>query len=428
MRVLLIGGGGREHALAWKLKRDDPALDLHAAPGNPGIAELATCHRLQPSDLDAIVLLGMQGRFDLTIVGPEAPLAAGIVDRLGRRGLRAFGPTAAAAHLESSKRFAKDLMLRAGVPTARATWHADAGAAKDAARQLGAPVVIKASGLAAGKGVIVCGTLDEADRAIEEILVAHRFGTAGDEVLVEEFMEGEELSVFYLTDGVTWLPMLPSQDHKRLLEGDAGPNTGGMGAYAPVSLASGELVRDVGERVVAPTLAAMREAGAPFRGLLYCGLMLTTDGPRVVEFNARFGDPETQVVLPLMESPLLGYLAASATPGGLEGMPAPSFSSGAAVATVVAAPGYPDAPRTGDRIDLSGVPSDVILFHAGTAAAEDGGLVTAGGRVLAVTAAAPTFAAARERSRAGAEAVSFPGRQFRADIGWREEQRRAGAA
>jgi phosphoribosylamine--glycine ligase len=428
VRILVVGGGGREHAIAWKLRRDDPNLDLHAAPGNPGIADLATCHRMQSNDLDAIVTLGIQGHFDLTIVGPEAPLAAGVVDRLSRRGLRAFGPTAAAARLESSKRFAKEVMLGAGVPTARATWHSDVDSARAAAGQLGAPVVIKASGLASGKGVIVCQTLDEAHQAVDDMLGAHRFGAAGDELLVEEFLEGEEVSLFFLTDGTSWRAMLPAQDHKRLHEGDHGPNTGGMGAYAPVSIVSEALVAEVGETIVAPMLSAMRAGGSPFSGLLYCGLMLTPAGPRVVEFNARFGDPETQVVLPMMESPLLDLLMRCAGTGPLDAAAAPVFSSGAAVTTVVASPGYPESPETGQPIDLSSVPGDVLLFHAGTARSDGGELVTAGGRVLAVTAVASTIAEAQARSRDGAAAVQFPGRQFRGDIGWREQRRRAGAS
>jgi len=428
VRILLVGGGGREHAIAWKLKRDDPSLDLHAAPGNPGIAGLATCHRMQAADLDAIVTLGIQGRFDLTIVGPEAPLAGGIVDRLARRGLRAFGPSAAAARIESSKRFAKELLLAAGVPTARATWHVDRESARDAARQLGAPLVIKASGLASGKGVLVCDTLADSDSAIDDMLSAHRFGPAGDEVLVEEFMEGEELSIFFLTDGTAYRAMLPAQDHKRLLDGDRGPNTGGMGACAPVSRASSDLVLEVGKTIVEPTLRALRDHDSAFHGLLYCGLMLTSDGPKVVEFNARFGDPETQVVLPLMETPLLEVLMRCAAPGGLDDAPELDFSNDAAVTTVVATPGYPESPRTGDPIDLSQVPGNVTVFHAGTALDADGRLVTSGGRVLSVTAVAPTFAQAQQRSREGAEAVRFADRQFRGDIGWREQQRRAGAS
>jgi len=426
MKVLIVGGGGREHAIAWKLKHDDPSLDLHCAPGNPGIASLATCHATLGSDLDGLVTLAIWERFDLTIVGPEAPLAAGLVDRLSTRGFRAFGPTSAAAHLESSKRFAKELMLSAGVPTARATWHNDVESAKDSVRQFGAPVVVKASGLASGKGVMVCESIAAADQAIDDMLTSHRFGRSGDEILVEEFMEGEELSIFFLTDGTSSRRMIAAQDHKRLLDGDEGPNTGGMGAYAPVSLASEDLVRRVHDSIVEPTLRAMRLGGVPFRGVLYCGLMLTEAGPRVVEFNCRFGDPETQVVLPLMTSALLPYLMACTVDDGLAKTGEVEFSNGAAVATVVAAAGYPESPRTGDEIDLSGVPEDVIVFHAGTSQTPEGGLQTAGGRVFAVTGVAPTFAEAQERSRHGAEQVKFAGRVLRRDIGWREQGRRAG--
>lgn len=374
-----------------------------------------------------MVTLALWERFDFTIVGPEAPLAAGLVDRLTSRGFAAFGPTGAAAHIESSKRFAKEIMTRAHVPTARATWHTSVDSAKEAVRATGAPVVIKASGLASGKGVIVCDSVEAADRAIDDMLTAHRFGSSGDEVLVEEFMEGEELSIFFLTDGENSRAMLAAQDHKRLLDGDTGPNTGGMGAYAPVSLATPELVERVQATIVQPTLGAMRDVGVPFRGVLYCGLMLTADGPKVVEFNCRFGDPETQVVLPLLAEPLLPLLHACTVDDGLSDVREVRFSPDAAVTTVVAADGYPDSPRTGDAIDLSGVPDDVIVFHAGTRTNGDV-LETAGGRVFAVTGVAPSFSEAQERSRVGAERVAFAGRQFRSDIGWRERSRRAGVA
>ena len=426
MKILIVGGGGREHAIAWKLKRDDPTLDLHCAPGNPGIATLATCHGNPSTDLDGLVMLAIWERFDFIIVGPEAPLAAGLVDRLTARGFAAFGPTAAAAHIESSKRFAKEIMLRAGVPTARATWHSDVDSAKSAVTKMGAPVVIKASGLASGKGVMVCESMEAADRAIDEMLTAHRFGRSGEEILVEEFMEGEELSIFFLTDGESSRAMIAAQDHKRLLDGDEGPNTGGMGAYAPVSLATPELMRRVQSTIVEPTLGAMRDVGVPFRGLLYCGLMLTDDGPKVVEFNCRFGDPETQVVLPLLKSPLLPLLEACTIDGGLDGVGEIEFSTDSAVTTVVAADGYPDAPRGGDLIDLTGMPDDCIVFHAGTALDDHGQLRTAGGRVFAVTGVAPSFAEAQEHSRFGADQVRFDGRQLRRDIGWRENSRRAG--
>ncbi len=428
MKVLIVGGGGREHAIAWKLMRDDPALDLHCTPGNPGIAELATCHAVPAGDTDRIVRLAAREHFDLSIIGPESPLAAGLVDALDATGHRAFGPTAAAARIESSKQFSKQLMLEAGVPTASATWHRDVDSARESVRRLGggAPVVIKASGLASGKGVMVCESMAAADRAIDEMLSAHRFGASGDEILVEEYLEGEELSIFFLTDGANARAMIAAQDHKRLEDGDEGPNTGGMGAYAPVSLATPDLMRDVAERIVDPTLAAMRNAGSPFRGLLYCGLMLTDSGPRVVEFNCRFGDPETQVVLPLMKSPLLPYLVGCTTDGGLGQMPELEFLPDAAVTTVVAAAGYPESPRTGDAIDLSAVPDDVLVFHAGTTRSSDDVLFTAGGRVVAVTGVAPTFGEAQERSRHGAGKVTFAGSVFRRDIGWRENARRAG--
>ncbi len=426
MKVLIVGGGGREHAIAWKLKRDDQTLDLHCAPGNPGISSLAICHDIQSTNLDGLVTLAIWERFDLVIVGPEAPLAAGLVDRLTSRRFRAFGPTAAAAHIESSKRFAKEIMQRGRVPTAHASAHNDVESAKAAVRQMGAPIVIKASGLAAGKGVMVCESIEAADRAIDDMLTAHRFGHSGDEVLVEEFMEGEELSIFFLTDGESSRAMIAAQDHKRLLDGDEGPNTGGMGAYAPVSLATAELMRNVQATIIDPTLQAMRDVGVPFRGLLYCGLMLTERGPRVVEFNCRFGDPETQVVLPLMTSALLPYLMACTVDGGLADMPEISFSSESAVTTVVAAAGYPESVRTGDEIDLSSVPDDSIVFQAGTSRSEDGALRTSGGRVVAVTGVAPTFSEAQERSRFGADQVRFDGRTLRRDIGWRENSRRAG--
>ncbi len=432
MKVLIVGGGGREHALAWKLTRERPGLEIVAAPGNPGIAALGRCVRVRADDVDALVALAEAERPDFTLVGPEAPLALGLVDRMRARGLAAFGPTRAAARIETSKAWAKQLMLDAGVPTARATRHADPAAAKRAAHALGAPVVVKASGLAAGKGVVVAGTLAEAERAIDDMLVHARYGEAGAEVLVEEFMEGEELSVFYLTDGTAAVPLPPAQDHKRLLAGDRGPNTGGMGAYAPASLPDDPGAARLVDAVVAPTLAAMRERGAPFTGLLYAGLMLTADGPKVVEFNCRFGDPETQAVVALLDhagaalGAALGALAAGDRLSAPADHPQPN---GAAVTTVLAAAGYPDAPRLGDPITLpQTLPEGVTLFHAGTALDASGRLVTAGGRVLAVTAVADTFEQAQALSRATAAQVEFAGRQYRDDIGWRETARRTAPA
>jgi phosphoribosylamine--glycine ligase len=428
MKVLMVGGGGREHALLWKLQRDDPALELLAAPGNPGIAEIARCIAIAPANIAALIGLVAAETVDLTIVGPEAPLAAGIVDQFTEAGHLVFGPTKAAAEIETSKSFAKALMLQAGIPTARATRHTDPDDAKRAARKLGAPVVIKASGLAAGKGVIVCGSMDEAESAIDSMLRERIFGAAGAEVLVEEFMEGEELSLFAITDGIDVLPMLPAQDHKRLLDADRGPNTGGMGAYAPVSIATPELLAGIESEILLPTLAALREHGRPFTGLLYAGLMLTRDGPKVIEFNCRFGDPETQVLLPLLRSKLLEPIAAVATRSGIGGLRPFEWHPGAAVTTVVAAPGYPSAPHLGDPIELPAPPAGVTLFHAGTRADPDGTLRTAGGRVVAVSAVADSVLEAREASIGMAERIRFAGSHFRRDIGWRETVRHAGAS
>ena len=421
-KVLLVGGGGREHALAWKFRQDDPSVEIIAAPGNPGIATLARCVPVKADDVDALVELAERERVDVTVVGPEGPLAAGIVDCFRGRGLAIFGPTRAAAEIETSKTFAKELMLSAGVPTARATAHRSADDAMEAVRAMGAPVVVKASGLAAGKGVVVAGTIDEADRAIDAMLDARVFGGAGDEILVEEYMEGEELSIFALTDGTDILPMIAAQDHKRLLAGDVGPNTGGMGAYAPVAIATPEIVRAVNERVFAPTLAAMRNRGRTFTGLLYAGLMLTRRGPRVVEFNCRFGDPETQALLPLLESSLLEPVLAIARGEAIGALAPLRWKRAASVTTVVSAQGYPETPRGGDRVALPDERPGVLVFHAGTKSDGDA-LVTAGGRVVAVTAVAPTFAEAQRLSREGAEGVRFAGRHFREDIGWREAAR-----
>lgn len=420
MRVLIVGGGGREHALAWKLKTDHPSVQLIAAPGNPGIAELATCEGVATSDIDGLVALAERESVSLVVVGPEAPLAAGLADRLIQRGISVFGPTSAAAEIETSKRFAKQLMADAGIPTARAEVFTDVDEARRAVRRFGAPVVVKASGLAAGKGVIVCQTVDEADAAIARILSDRVFGDAGSEILLEEFMEGEELSLFAITDGHNAIPLLPSQDHKQLLENDKGPNTGGMGAYAPVSSGTPELVEEVLNSIIYPTLRALEKAGRPFTGLLYAGLMLTKDGPKVVEFNCRFGDPETQAILPLLESNLLEMMIACTKRGSLADVAAPVWREGFAVTTVVASPGYPERARVGDHITLPDAAENVLVFHAGTAHGSGGSLVSAGGRVLNVTGLGSTLAEAQERSVEWAENVALTGKQLRRDIGWRD--------
>jgi phosphoribosylamine---glycine ligase len=446
MRVLIVGGGGREHALAWKLRRDDPTLELIAAPGNPGIAELAECVPLAVSDLAGLERLARDRAVDLTLVGPEAPLAAGIVDRFRASGLAIFGPTRAAAEIETSKAFAKQLMLDAGIPTARAEMHTRPADAKAAARRFGAPVVVKASGLAAGKGVIVCTTLAEADAAIEDMLQGNRFGAAGAEVLVEEFMEGEELSLFAITDGRSFITLPPLQDHKRLRDGDRGPNTGGMGAYVPVMLPDPIDPRLNAERaaerdILIPVLREMARRGRPFEGLLYAGLMITRQGTKVVEFNCRFGDPETEALLPSLDGasllPLLIPVAQGRPLCGrpidraaaeeiertlerpLDGLGLPPVAA-ACVTTVLAAANYPETPRTGDVITLPPPEDGVIVFHAGTARDAEGRLVTAGGRVLAVSAVAPTLAEAQRRSLDHARRVEFAGKQFRTDIAARQ--------
>jgi phosphoribosylamine--glycine ligase len=421
MKVLLVGAGGREHALAWRLRQDVPGVEIIAAPGNPGIAELARCVSVGGTDVARLVELAKHEAVDWTLVGPEAPLAAGLADAFRAEKLPIFGPTRAGAMLETSKAFSKRVMVDAGVPTARAVTCESLAEARRAIEELGAPVVVKASGLAAGKGVIVCTTKDEAYAAATSMLEQNAFGDAGTTVLVEEFMEGEELSIFVLTDGERVAALPAAQDHKRLLDGDLGPNTGGMGAYSPVSIVerSPELIDDVLDRVARPTLDAMRARGTPFTGLLYVGLMLTTDGPKVVEFNCRFGDPETQAVLPALSGASVTDAMYTIARG--ERLPDLRFTtSRAAVTTVVAAGGYPEKPRTGDRIEIPTPPSDVLVFHAGTKRASDGSLVTAGGRVLGITGLGDTIDDAQAKSQAFASRVQFEDKQFRSDIAWRE--------
>jgi phosphoribosylamine--glycine ligase len=433
MRVLIIGGGGREHALAWRLKKEESSLELVAAPGNPGIAELAECVPIRVTDVEGLLRLAMDRQVDLTVVGPEAALEAGIVDRFRQAGLAIFGPTKAAAEIETSKAFAKQLMLDDAIPTALAEMHTNVAHAREAVRRYGTPVVIKASGLAAGKGVIICHSLDEADRTIEDILEGNRFGAAGAEVLVEEFMEGEELSVFAITDGDSFVVLPGLQDHKRLLDGDNGPNTGGMGAYIPVAvpmLPERDHSDDAGTQratagvIIGQTLRAMAARGRPFTGLLYAGLMITQKGPRVVEFNCRFGDPETQALLPVlsMKTRLLDLFLAVGRGEKIDGSIETSVA-GACVTTVLAAANYPETPHFGDPITLPPVEDGIVVFHAGTARDVDGCLVTAGGRVLAVSALGETVEIASQRSLDYAERIGFEGKQLRTDIGRREIER-----
>lgn len=423
MRILIVGTGGREHALLWKLRRDAPAAEFFATQPNGGMEPLCTPVPIAPADIEALSGWAASHHIDLTVVGPEAPLAAGIVDRFEKKGLSVFGPSKDAARIESSKVFSKDLMRTAGVPTAEYRTFSNLEGAKSWVRERGAPIVIKASGLAAGKGVIVCTTEDEAFDALQAMLGDLTFGEAGREVVIEDFLDGEEISVFAVTDGTNAVVLQPSQDYKRVGEGDTGLNTGGMGAYAPVSIATDEVVTECRIRVIEPTLRALAASGAPFRGLLYAGVISTSDGLKVIEFNCRFGDPETQVVLPMMRTSLLELMRTVAEGGALTPGVA-AARPGAAVSTIVASGGYPGSYETGKTISIPDdlESDDCIVFHAGTRN-EDGRLVTAGGRVLAVTALAPTFLAAADASEAAAARIEFGGAFHRKDIGWRERLR-----
>jgi phosphoribosylamine---glycine ligase len=431
VRVLVVGGGGREHALCWALHADDPSTTLFAAPGNPGTAALATNLAVAATDLDGLVAAARDHSIDLVVVGPEAPLAAGLVDRLRATGHPVFGPTAAAARIESSKSFAKDVMASAGVPTAASRTFTGIGAALAHIERHAEPLVVKASGLAAGKGAVVCATRSEAAAVARDMLESGILGEAGREIVVETFLEGEELSVLALTDGEQVLILPGAQDHKRLGEGDTGPNTGGMGAYCPVSLATPALLERVRREVLVPTLAELARRGCRYSGVLYAGLMIGADGtPWVLEFNCRFGDPEAQVLLPVLPRGSTAHLAAIAADAW---RPETSVltANRAAVTTVLAARGYPDHPEKGAAIDIPDLPPDVLLFHAGTTRDAGGALRVAGGRVLNVTALAPTVAAAAAASRAACEQIAFDGKTWRRDIARREIDRsrsRAGAA
>jgi phosphoribosylamine--glycine ligase len=402
VRVLLIGSGGREHALAVSLAAD-PSVDfLAAAPGNPGIAQVASVYDVTPTDPASVAALAVELAADLVVVGPEAPLVAGVADAVRAKGIACFGPSGAAAQLEGSKAFAKDVMAAAGVPTARSYACVSAAEVDRALDDLGAPYVVKNDGLAAGKGVVVTSVLGEA---------RHHAADCG-KVVIEEYLSGPEVSLFVVTDGVAAVPLMPAQDFKRLGDNDEGPNTGGMGAYAPLDWAPSDLVPRVMRETVEPTLAEMRKRGTPFAGLLYVGLALTPDGPKVIEFNARFGDPETQVVLALLATPLAGLLQAAAT-GRLAEHPPLRWHDGAAVTVVVASHNYPGTPRTGDVITGAEVPG---VIHAGTARRDDGALISAGGRVLSATAVGADLAAARDAAYALVDGVRLEGAQYRTDI------------
>jgi phosphoribosylamine---glycine ligase len=417
MRVLVVGSGGREHALAWKLRSSPLLGELHAAPGNPGIAAIAEVHDVAVDDLEGMTELAGRIAADLVVVGPEAPLVDGLVDRLEAAGIRAFGPTAAAARLEGSKVFAKSVMDEAAVPTGRFTVCDTVAAAQAGIAEAGGRVVIKADGLAAGKGVFVCDTIAEADQAIRACLVEQRFGESGARILIEERLEGPEASVLALCDGEHVLALAPARDAKRALDGDRGPNTGGMGCVSPVPELDGDALAAVVEQVHEPVVRELARRGTPFRGCLYAGLMLTADGPRVLEFNTRFGDPETQVILPRLGGDLLAALDACA--GGSLTDAELAAGEDAAVSVVIAARGYPETPQRGAQISgleaAEQVPG-VTVFHAGTAL-DHGRLVAAGGRVLNVTAVGRDFAEARDRAYEATAAVVMAGAHHRTDIG-----------
>jgi phosphoribosylamine--glycine ligase len=415
--VLLVGGGGREHALAWKLAQSPGLGRMIAAPGNPGIAAHARCVPIKDTAIDELVALGQQERPDLVVVGPETPLALGLADRLRAAGLAVFGGGAAAARLESSKAFAKDLMARHRIPTARFGTFEAAAPARAYCRELGAPLVVKADGLAAGKGVVVCRTLEEADEAVAQCLEARAFGDAGRPVVVEEFLEGEEASFFALSDGTAVLPLTAAQDHKTVWDGDRGPNTGGMGACSPAPVIDARMRERVMAEIVRPTVAAMASEGTPYTGVLFVGLMITREGPKVIEFNCRFGDPECQAILPRLDDDLLALLLAAATGKGLP--PALSWSERSSVCVVMTSAGYPGRYETGRAItgvEAAAGLDGVNVFHAGTALV-GGRLVTAGGRVLGVQALGGDVAAAIRAAYAAVERIRFDGAHYRRDIG-----------
>ena len=425
MNVLLIGSGGREHALAWKLSQSKRLQRLYCAPGNAGIEGLAHCVDLDVSDHATVIEFCRQQQVEFVVVGPEQPLVEGIVDALDRAGIAAFGPTAAAAQLEGSKGFTKDLCSRYHIPTAAYSRCNNAPKAKRIAREMGAPLVVKADGLAAGKGVVVATELGEAFAAIDDCFEG-AFGEAGAEVVLEAFLTGEEASLFALCDGQTALMLGTAQDHKRVGEGDTGPNTGGMGAYSPAALLDQPMVDDIMQTIIVPTLAGMHAEGMPFKGILYAGLMITDEGPQLIEYNVRFGDPECQVLMPRLNSDLLELMQAAAS-GSLLEVEA-EWSEMAALTVVMASKGYPGSYEKNtaiNGIEHASEDRDVEIFHAGTAH-RDGQLVATGGRVLNVTATGVDVMAAARKAYRAVEAVDWPNGFYRKDIGWRAIQREAG--
>jgi len=416
MKVLLIGSGGREHAMAWKIAQSPRLTRLYVAPGNAGTAACGENVSLDINDHSTVVRFCEEKQIDLVLVGPEAPLAAGLADSLSANGIRCFGPTRAAAQIEASKVFAKNFMARHNIPTARYATFREFDDAIAYLETVDYPIVIKASGLAAGKGVILPETLNEAKATLGSILVNKTFGEAGNEVVIEERLSGEEVSLMAFTDGKTIVPMLPAQDHKRLLDGDRGPNTGGMGAYAPAPIFTSDLMEEALESVLKPAIDGLRAEGTPFVGILYAGLILTSNGLRVLEFNCRFGDPETQAVLPLLETDLLEITEACVN-GNLEDVKI-RWKVGAALCVVLASNGYPEKAESGKLVNFEILPANTICFHAGTKM-ENGQVITAGGRVFGVTAWSGTLVDSVRSAYDAVEKIHFDGKQYRKDIAHR---------
>lgn len=421
MNILLVGSGAREHALGWAISASPLCDRLICAPGNPGMAALGRCEPVAADDIDGIVALAKREAIDFVVVGPEAPLVAGLVDRLDEAGIKAFGPNAAAAQLEGSKGFMKDLCARANIPTAAYARFTDAEAAKAYIRERGAPIVVKADGLAAGKGVTVASTLEEALAAVDDAMLDKRFGQAGAELVVEEVLEGEELSYFALADGKSLLPLASAQDHKRAFDGDEGPNTGGMGAYSPAPIATPEIEARIRSEILEPLVHQMALEGMPYKGVLFLGLMIGTDGPKLIEVNCRFGDPECEVLMARLESDILPVLIASAD--GVLGAADLRWRNDSAICVVLASQGYPGSYGKGSVIRGAEEATDgdgaVIVFHAGTARNEAGELVANGGRVLTVTAVAPDVRTARSKAYAAIDRIDWPEGFCRRDIAWR---------
>ncbi|MGE0046142.1 MAG: phosphoribosylamine--glycine ligase [Hyphomonadaceae bacterium] len=419
MKILIVGGGGREHALGWKLAQS--GAEILSAPGNPGLAEIGRTIAIKAEDGPEIAALAVREQVDLVVVGPEGPLAAGVADSLAQVGVPTFGPSQAAAELESSKAFMKDFCARHGVPTAEYKVFDDGIRAKAYLGDREPPFVIKADGLAAGKGVIIAETRAQADAAIDEILFLRKFGTAGQRIVIEDFLPGEEASFFALCDGETAIPLIAAQDHKRAFDGDKGPNTGGMGAYSPAPVFTDEVSDQTMERIILPTVRGMAAEGRPFKGVLFAGLMVSADGPHLIEFNVRFGDPECQTLMRRLKSDLAPVLLACAN-GDLKSAPPLEWDERHCATIVYAANGYPDEPLTGSVIrgvDDANAVEDVVVFHAGTRRDEDGALRAAGGRVLAVTALGKDLKDALHRAYHGVDQIDWPGGFCRRDIGWR---------